>query len=232
MVVQGAHILGHESAGIVIAKHGSVTTHEIEDRVAIEPGTICNIYVNHSAIWCHKIGNLSYEQGALLEPLSVALAAVQRATITLGDPVLICGAGPIGLVTLAGVKAAGAEPITITDIDQSRLDFAKTFCPTVKTIKVEKTPTESFAEHVVSTMGVEPAVCLECTGVESSIAGAIYAVKFGGKVFIIGVGKPEIKVPFMRISTREVVYSHSTAMQIPGLVPSDSWTLESLIFSP
>ncbi|KAK0301854.1 L-arabinitol 4-dehydrogenase [Friedmanniomyces endolithicus] len=52
-------------------------------------------------------------------------------------------------------------------------------------------------------MGFESAGCLECTGIESSIAGAIYAVKFGGKVFIIGVGKPEINVPFMRASTRE-----------------------------
>lgn len=233
MVVQDAHILGHESAGVVIAKHQSVSTHKVGDRVAIEPGTICNMcepcltgryngcekmqfcstppvhgllrkYVNHPAIWCHKIGKLSYEQGALLEPLAVALAAVQRATITIGDPVLICGAGPIGLVTLACAKVAGAEPIVITDIDQSRLDFAKSFCPTVKTIKVEKTSPEKFAEHVVSAMGIEPAVCLECTGVESSIAGAIYAVKFGGKVFIIGVGKPEINVPFMRVSTREV----------------------------
>lgn len=233
MIVEDSHILGHESAGIVIAKHQSVTTHEIGDRVAVEPGIICNAcepcltgryngcekmqfcstppvhgllrkYVNHPAVWCHKIGKLSYEQGALLEPLSVALGAVQRATITLGDPVLICGAGPIGLVTLACAKAAGAVPIMITDIDQGRLDFAKKYCPTVQTIKVERTSPERFAENVVSAMGVEPNVCLECTGVESSIAGAIYAVKFGGKVFIIGVGKPDINVPFMRISTREV----------------------------
>ncbi|KAI7523815.1 hypothetical protein KC331_g17735 [Hortaea werneckii] len=45
---------------------------------------------------------------------------------------------------------------------------------------------------------------MECTGVESSISGAIHASKFGGKVFVIGVGKPEIKIPFMRLSTREV----------------------------
>lgn len=161
--------------------------------------------MNHPANWCHKIGDLSYEEGALLEPLSVALAAVQRVSIALGDPVLICGAGPIGLVTLACAKAAGAEPILITDIDQSRLDFATKFCPGVKTMKIgnDASP-ERFAEQVVSITGIEPAICLECTGVEASIAGAIHAVKFGGKVFIIGVGKSEIKVPFMRVSTREV----------------------------
>lgn len=235
MIVCDTHVLGHESAGVVVAKHPSVTTHELGDRVAVEPNIICGEcepcltgkyngctsvefrstppiagllrrYVNHPAVWCHKIGEMSYEDGALLEPLSVALAGMQRANITLGDSVLVCGAGPIGLVTLACVKAAGAEPIIITDIDEGRLAFAKEFCPSVRTLKVEFSDTpEQFAEKVVKLAdGVEPAVAMECTGVESSISGAIHAAKFGGKVFVIGVGKPEIKIPFMRLSTREV----------------------------
>lgn len=235
MIVDGDHILGHESAGVVVAKHPSVTTHSIGDRVAVEPNIICGEcepcltgkyngcvsvefrstppipgllrrYVNHPAVWCHKIGDMSYEDGALLEPLSVALAGMQRANITIGDSVLVCGAGPIGLVTLACVKAAGAEPIVITDIDEGRLKFAKEFCPSVRTHKVDFSHTpEQFAEAVVKLAdGVEPAVVMECTGVESSISGAIHAAKFGGKVFVIGVGRPEIKIPFMRLSTREV----------------------------
>jgi len=235
MIVTDNHILGHESAGMVIAKHSSVAHLEIGDRVAIEPNIICNAcepcltgryngceavefrstppvpgllrrYVTHPAVWCHKIGDMSYEDGSLLEPLSVALAGMQRANITLGDPVLVCGAGPIGLVTLACVKAAGACPIVITDIDQGRLDFAKQFCPGVKTHKVEFSHSvEDFAKAVIELgEGNEPAVAMECTGVESSIAGAIQACKFGGKVFVIGVGKNEIKIPFMRLSTREV----------------------------
>ena len=235
MVVRGDHILGHESAGIVIAKHPSVTHLDIGDRVAVEPTIPCgkcepcltgryngcpNVefrstppipgllrrYLNHPAVWCFKIGDMSYEEGALLEPLSVALAGVQRADIKLGDPVLICGAGPIGLVTLACVKAAGASPIVITDIDEGRLKFAKDFCPSVRTYKVEFSHTpDQFAKNVLDLCeGDAPRVALECTGVESSIAGSIYSVKFGGKVFIIGVGKNEIKVTFMMLSTKEV----------------------------
>lgn len=235
MIVEDTHILGHESAGVIVAKHPSVKTHEIGDRVAVEPNIICmecepcltgryngcekvefrstppipgllRRYVNHPAVWCHKIGDMSFEDGALLEPLSVALAGIQRANITLGDSVLVCGAGPIGLVSLACVKAAGAEPIVITDIDEGRLKFAKEFCPTARTLKVEMDDSpEQFAEKVIKLAdGVEPAIGIECTGVESSISGAIHASKFGGKVFVIGVGKPEIKLPFMRLSTREV----------------------------
>lgn len=142
----------------------------------------------------------------MLEPLSVALAGMDRANVRLGDPVVVCGAGPIGLVTLLCCKAAGAAPIVITDIDQGRLKFAKELVPGVLTHKVEFShSTQDFATAIVGLMeGVEPAIAMECTGVESSICGAIEAVKFGGKVFVIGVGKNEMKIPFMRLSTREV----------------------------
>jgi L-iditol 2-dehydrogenase len=234
MIVTDTHVLGHESAGEVLAVHSSVTNLKVGDRVAIEPNLICNEcepcltgryngcekvkflstppvdgllrrYVNHQAKWCHKIGDMSYEDGALLEPLSVALAAMQRSGVQLGDPVLICGAGPIGLITLLCCRAAGAEPIVITDIDAGRLKFAKELVPSVTTFKVErKTPEECAQELVVAFGGIEPSIAIECTGVESSVSAAIWAVKFGGKVFVIGVGKNEMTLPFMRASTREV----------------------------
>jgi len=136
----------------------------------------------------------------------VALAGVKRADIRLGDAVLVCGAGPIGLVTAMCARAAACEPLVITDIDEGRLKFAAEVIPGVKTlqVKVGETP-EQFGERVVALMeGDEPGVAMECTGIESSIAGAIQTVKFGGTVFVIGVGKNEIKLPFMRCSTREV----------------------------
>ncbi|KAL8896467.1 MAG: hypothetical protein Q9207_007689 [Kuettlingeria erythrocarpa] len=234
MIVEHDHILGHESAGEIIAVHPSVKTHKIGDRVAVEPSQICNKcepcltgryngclemrfmstppvdgllrrYVNHSAIWCHKIGDMSYEDGAMLEPLSVSLAGMARANISLGDPVLICGAGPIGLMTLLCCAAAGAEPIVITDIDQGRLDMAKKICPRVKTYKVQPGVSMEDAGAQISALAGGPlATALECSGVESSIASAIYSVKFGGKVFVIGVGKPDMQIPFMRLSTQEI----------------------------
>jgi L-iditol 2-dehydrogenase len=242
MVVEADHILGHESAGQVIAVHPSVTSLKPGDRVAIEPNIICNQcepcltgryngcervqflstppvpgllrrYVNHPAHWCHRMPDaLSYEDGALLEPLSVALAGLQRAKLRLGDPVLVCGAGPIGLITLLCCRAAGACPLVITDIDAGRLAFAREICPSARTYQVPVASStspppsaEQTAAEVVKVFGgVEPALALECTGVESSIASAIWAVKFGGKVFVIGVGRNEISIPFMRASVREV----------------------------
>ncbi|KAL2002774.1 hypothetical protein VTN02DRAFT_5992 [Thermoascus thermophilus] len=243
MIVTGDHILGHESAGVVIAVAPDVKTLKPGDRVAIEPNIICNKcepcltgryngcvnveflstppvdgllrrYVNHPAIWCHKIGDMSFEDGALLEPLSVSLAAVERSGVRLGDPVLVAGAGPIGLITLLSVRAAGATPIVITDIDEGRLRFAKSLVPDVRTYHVQTglTP-EQNADGIINAMNdgqgsgpdaLRPHLALECTGVESSVASAIWSVKFGGKVFVIGVGKNEMKIPFMRLSTYEI----------------------------
>ena len=236
MIVRDSHILGHESAGEVLAVHPSVTSLRPGDRVAVEPNVICGAcepcltgryngcervsflstppvpgllrrYVNHPATWCHKLpDSVSYEQGALLEPLSVALAGLQRAEVRLGDPVLVCGAGPIGLVTLLCCRAAGACPLVVTDIDEGRLKFAQELCPSAQGVLVRPgTGAEETAAEIVAAMGgLEPALAVDCTGAEPSIAAAIWAVKFGGKVFVIGVGRDEIKIPFMRASTREV----------------------------
>ncbi|KAK5089496.1 L-arabinitol 4-dehydrogenase [Exophiala xenobiotica] len=235
MVVREDHILGHESAGVVLATGSGVEDLKAGDRVAIEPNIPCYTceqcltgryngcekvaflstppvpgllrrYIKHPALWCHKIGDMSYEQGSLLEPLSVALAGVDRAGIKLGDPVLICGAGPIGLITLLCCAAAGAAPIAITDIDEGRLKFAKELVPRVKTYLIQRgTSPETCAEEIIELMGGnKPRVSMECTGVESSVNTAIYSCKFGGKVFIIGVGKNEMTIPFMRLSVMEI----------------------------
>ena len=57
---------------------------------------------------------MSYDEGALLEPLSVGVHACQRAGVRLGSRVLVCGAGPIGLVCMLTAKASGASEVIIT----------------------------------------------------------------------------------------------------------------------
>jgi len=239
MIVTDKHILGHESAGEILSVHPSVTHLKPGDKVAVEPNIPCHTcqpcltgryngcesvlassappvpgllrrYVSHPAVWCHKLpDNMSFEDGALLEPLSVALAAIDRSGLKLGDSAVICGAGPIGLITLLCAKAAGAEPILITDINQDRLNFAKSIvvgkAGTLKTFLVPqgKSP-EELASLMNAELGQESDVVLECTGVESSISAAIFTVRFGGTVFVVGVGKNEMQFPFMRLSTREV----------------------------
>ncbi|KAL0953783.1 hypothetical protein HGRIS_004967 [Hohenbuehelia grisea] len=176
----------------------------------------------HPAQWLHRIpDNMTYEEGSLCEPLAVALAGIERAGLRLGDPVLVCGAGPIGLVSLLSARAAGAEPIVITDLFQSRLDFAKKLVPGVRTVLIERGTTPQRQASQIKEAAEGPlTLALECTGVESSVHTAAYSVKFGGKVFIIGVGKNEQVFPFMHLSANEidVSFQYRYANQYPKAI--------------
>jgi L-iditol 2-dehydrogenase len=133
------------------------------------------------------------------------------------------------LVTLLAARAAGCEPIVITDLFPSRLEFAKTLVPGVRTCVVDMKDTpEEIALKVKKAAGMDVRVAMECTGVESSIRAAIFvspphprfccngrsvltaplpppqSVCFGGKVFVVGVGKAEQTYPFMHLSANEI----------------------------
>ena len=85
------------------------------------------------------------------------------------------GAGPIGLITLLSARAAGAEPIVITDLFRNRLDFAKKLVPGVRTVLISRnTTSKEQAAQIKEAAGGRLRVALECTGVEGSIHAAVY----------------------------------------------------------
>lgn len=69
--------------------------------------------------------NVSFEAAALLEPLSVAIHATNRAALTTGSSALVIGAGAVGLLTAAMARQAGCTTVTIMDVDGGRVDYAK-----------------------------------------------------------------------------------------------------------
>jgi L-iditol 2-dehydrogenase len=81
--------------------------------------------INHPARFCHKIpASISFAEGALAEPISVALHALKRASFSPGCSVLVFGAGPVGLCVSALAKIKKAGVVVIADLDASRLAFA------------------------------------------------------------------------------------------------------------
>lgn len=162
--------------------------------------------------------NLDFTQGALLEPLSVILAALRIANLTLGRGVVICGAGPIGLTALIAARASGAHPILVTDIEPKRLDFARELVPSCVTYQVEPSLDARGNARAIRTLfgarggegeaGDEypaPPCMIECTGVESSVCTAAFTVRRGGKIVVVGVGKDTMNnLPFMHLSLSEV----------------------------
>jgi L-iditol 2-dehydrogenase len=154
--------------------------------------------------------NVSYAQGALLEPLSVVLHGLSRVKLSIGRGAMICGAGPIGLIALAAARASGAHPLVITDLEPKRLAFAKEFVPSCEVYQVDTTlDAESNAVAIRALFGPTeyeaPATILECTGAESSVVTAAHVVRTGGDLLVIGVGKDIMNnLPFMKISLSEV----------------------------
>jgi L-iditol 2-dehydrogenase len=148
---------------------------------------------------------VTFEEGAMLEPVSVGIHACRRAGIKLGDRVLICGAGPIGLVNMLVAKAMGASAIAITDLSENRLKIAKQMGAD-HAIKVDRDlDSRSFAEAIVNVMGgMNPDVTIECCGAESSLQTGIYATKQGGVMVLVGLGPLNVKVPLVHAAQREI----------------------------
>lgn len=162
-------------------------------------------------LWTTRIPDtVSFAEGALLEPLSVVLHGIRRAGLTLGRGAVICGAGPIGLIALLCSRASGAHPLVITDLEPQRLAFAKKLVPECEAYQVQRDQSpEDNAKAIRKLFGESeygcPETVLECTGVESSIVTAAFAVRRGGTVMVIGVGRPVVNnIPFMHMSLGEV----------------------------
>ncbi|XP_045618687.1 sorbitol dehydrogenase isoform X2 [Procambarus clarkii] len=185
--------------------------------VALYPGCLARYYL-HNADLCFKLpDNVSDEEGAFIEPLAVAVHACRKAKIQLGSSVLICGAGPIGLLCLLTAKAMGATNILITDIKENRLKIAKRV-GAHHTLLVQDNQPKSLAAKVKDVMGCMPQVTLECTGVQSGIVTGIYATRSGGVLMLVGVGAPEVTLPLVHAGMREVeiigVYRYINCYQI------------------
>eukprot|EP00058_Branchiostoma_floridae_P020932 XP_002606422.1 hypothetical protein BRAFLDRAFT_57288 [Branchiostoma floridae] len=193
-VVKAPMVLGHEGSGTVSELGEGVTHLKVGDRVAMEPGVPCR--------YCTacKGGRLpdhvSYEEGALLEPLSVGVHACRRSGVTVGSKVLICGAGPIGLVCLQVAKAMGAEQVVITgNYKQMGADV---------TVHVTSRDGREVADQVVQVLGCNPDVTIECSGAETSIHAGIYATEPGGVLMIVGLGRPMATIPLLDAALKEV----------------------------
>ncbi|XP_061559031.1 sorbitol dehydrogenase isoform X3 [Phycodurus eques] len=169
-----------------------------------DDGNLCRYYT-HSANFCYKLpDNVTFEEGALIEPLSVGIHACRRADVTLGSTVLICGAGPIGLVCLLVAKAMGAVQVVITDLFPERLAMAKELGADFQlTVKRGDGP-QQLATRVENMLGDQPHITIECTGVESSIQAAIYATRSGGVVVLVGLGSEMATIPLINAAVREV----------------------------
>ncbi len=198
-VVRQPLILGHECAGEIVACGEGVGHLQPGQRVAIEPGHTCRrcfycktgrynlcpqvIFMATPPIdgaFCTYVAwpedyvfplpeGMSFEEGAMMEPLAVGLWAVERGGVKPGDSVAVFGCGPIGLLTLQAAKAAGATTLIAVDIEDFRLGHA-----------LRLGATQAFNDGDGSALAKIRALCAERTGFAPQDAGVDVAFETAG----------------------------------------------------
>jgi L-iditol 2-dehydrogenase len=182
-------VLGHEFAGVTqegqrVAVDPAMPCEQCEDCLEGNPNLCTNQdfagYANQDGglrewvAWRTRClvplpDNLSNADGAMLEPLGIALHAVDLGKVRAGMRVGVFGCGPIGLLVLQVARAAGAINILVTEPLAHRLDAAKHF----------------GAREWDGKQEVD--VAFECAGVNAAVADAVTAIKPGGRVILVGI---------------------------------------------
>lgn len=232
-IVGAPLVLGHEASGVVAAHGAGVESPAVGTRVAVEPQQTCgrceqcsrgryNLcprvrffatppvdgafaeYVTIDAERAHPIPDaISDEAAALLEPLSVAVHACEKAAVSPGMRVLVSGAGPVGLLCLQVALARGASRVTVTDINPRRLAIAERLgaSETIdESARADSEPGggEDDAEHEATADAV-----LECTGVLDAIQTSVRRAAPAATVVVIGMGG-SLGAPLDIVQSREL----------------------------
>ena len=150
--------------------------------------------------------DFSADQGAFVEPVSVAVHSCNRAGDLSGRNVVVLGAGTIGNLIAQLAKARGAAKVLITDIADYRLDVAKQ-CGVDYAVNTTR---ESLKEATAAAFGDGGFdLAFEAAGVEASLASAVKAIEKGGMILIVGVyGKPPV-VDMGVVGEHEIVLAGS-----------------------
>jgi (R,R)-butanediol dehydrogenase/meso-butanediol dehydrogenase/diacetyl reductase len=158
-------------------------------------------YVVAEERWIHPLGELGTDVGALIEPLAVAYHAVKLSKAQPEHTALVFGAGPIGLVTTAALKAAGVEQVLVVE----PADVRKQKAPGAGADHViDPTSTDVAAEVAELTEGRGADVSFECAGIDAVLKSAILSTRAGGTVVNVAIWGHEASVAMNDLVFHEV----------------------------
>lgn len=174
-------------------------------------GVSCEEYRRHGAfaefvkvpehIVCPIPDEVSFEEAAFAEPVSIALHGVNRLPLKKGDSAVVIGAGLIGLLVVQALKRKGAGTVIAVDIDEKRLEKARELGAEYTLISNDEVPAK-VRELVGNDDGADAAV--EVVGFGPTINLAIESVRKGGSVSCVGNLKAEVPFPLQAVVTREL----------------------------
>jgi (R,R)-butanediol dehydrogenase/meso-butanediol dehydrogenase/diacetyl reductase len=228
-------VLGHEFAGEVVALGRNSEGLQTGDLVSVIPLKSCG-HCEHcrkgEVQWCAQFGlqgggyaeyaltrpnqcvklpaDLSLADGAIIEPLAVALHGVNLSGLQRGDSVLVLGAGPIGLATAFWAKRMGAAKVAIQDIAEFQKSRAIEMGADV--FVVDPADPVGSAERA---LGGKADIVFECVGVPGLIAQAVDQVRPRGTILLLGLcTRPDTFNSFAMLS-KEVRLVTSAFFTVP-----------------
>jgi len=256
-------ILGHEVSGDIVELGSDVEEWRVGDRVTIDPHTICYncywckigktelcerpgvtgvdrdggfaTYVKVKSHQLHKLPDeLTYEQGTLIEPLSVVLHGVRLSEIKVGDTVAVLGLGPLGQLAARLAKASGAKAVYAADVNKSRIDLARN----VVDEAINSNEVDSTERILELTNDMGPDIVFECSGNVAASQQSITLPKRGGTLVVIGICFEPIEVsPFLDLVFKQLTIkgsfhsSLSDFVQALDIIKSKTIEVDSLITS-
>lgn len=230
-VVSEPMVLGHEASGVVVEVGAQVTRLKPGDRVCMEPGipdpmsraSLEGHYnldpsvrfwatppihgclmpeVVHPAAFTFKLpDNVSFAEGAMIEPLAVGIHAATKARFKPGDTAVVIGAGPIGILTAIASLAAGASRVVISDVSAEKLKIAAR-CDVIIPVNVREVSLPRVIGGLTDGWGAD--VVLECSGAPAAFPSLFDCVAPGGRVVLVGIPVDAIPLQVAAVQAKEV----------------------------
>jgi (R,R)-butanediol dehydrogenase/meso-butanediol dehydrogenase/diacetyl reductase len=233
--VRPGAVLGHEFAGEVVALGRGAAGVQMGDLVSVIPLASCgscDTCLAGEPAWCVQFGlqgggyaeyaltrpnqcirlpaDLSLADGAIIEPLAVALHGVNLSGLRQGDKVLVLGAGPIGLAVAFWAKQMGAAKVAVQDIAEFQKSRALDMGADV--FVVDPADPVGSAERA---LGGQADVVFECVGIPGLIAQGVEQVRPRGTILLLGLcTKPDTFNSFAMLS-KEVRLVTSAFFTVP-----------------
>lgn len=220
-------ILGHEFSGEIVEIGEEVKKWKLGDRVTANPNIPClscywcdhgletkcilqTIGITHDgalteflkvrADRLHRLpDSLSYEEGAMIEPLSNAIQALRSSGFRVGDTVAVFGSGPIGMMTIQALKAAGASNIFVIEPVEAKQKLA------LKLGADHAFDSKKWGKIIRLTDKIGPDFVFDCVGLPVTLMNSMQLVKMGGTIMIIGMHPESFEMKgFLQMTTKNI----------------------------
>ncbi|TGU94804.1 NAD(P)-dependent alcohol dehydrogenase [Mesorhizobium sp. M00.F.Ca.ET.151.01.1.1] len=213
-IVRAPMVLGHEAAGTIVEVGANVTSLKVGDRVCMEPGVpnlssratklgIYNVdpdvrfwatppvhgvlapFAVHPAAFTYRLpNNVSFAEGAMVEPFAIGMQAASRARIVPGDVAVVVGCGPIGIMIALAALAGGCSKVLISDFSAPKLKIAAQYAGIVPVNIGEQSLVDAVAA-ATDNWGAD--IVFEASGSPKAFADLFDVVRPGGAVVLVGL---------------------------------------------